>query len=216
MFAVLLLLACDRPGGRVEEAPLATHRGEGFAIAVPEGARVLAEPTRLDVDAADGTRWFTVRLLGASDVPAAELQGWAQDTCETIRWDRTARPVPGIETTGGLCTIDLRRFWLLSAVEAHGEQRLLVVYAADARSLTFEDAWVDWSRTALTLGTTAPIAAPDPAVVRQKARDVVAAGGVGRAPVPGGGELSAHLSEALSDLWQTRASTPAPAAFAAP
>lgn len=216
MLAVLLLLACERPGGRIEEAPLATYTGERYALAIPEGARVRSTPTTLDVDSADGGRWFTLRLLAPSEVPSAELRGWANTLCQTHRWDRTATPVPEIETTGGLCAIDGRNYWLLTAIEAHGDRRLLVAYAADARSLTFEDAWVDWTRTALTLGNATPLAAPEPALVRKVAREAVAAGGLGHAPVPGGGELSAQLSEALVELWRARAAAPIPEAFAAP
>jgi hypothetical protein len=208
-----LLLACGAhtSGGRVEETPLETWSGSGVAVAVPAGARVALDQA-LHVDASDGSRWFDVRWVAAPETASSAIDVWVAATCETVSWSAPASPIPGTATRDGLCSIGGRRHWLLAVAETRGDRTLLTMYAADSQWLTFEDAWVDAVRTALTLGPApSPLATRSPADVRAAIRDAAAHGGVGREPIPGGGKLGASVSDALTDVWALRASAPPPA-----
>jgi hypothetical protein len=202
----LFSLACSRaPHGRVEDQPVEPWKGDGYAMNVPSGASVRALDDRLAVDAADGSRWYDVRVVRAPESAQAALQEQANATCDTIRWDRVATPTPGTTFASGLCPIRTRRHWLLAVQEVHGDATLLTVYVASADFLTFEDAWVDFVRTAATLAPgDAPLQTPDPAATREKLREVAGSGGIGHDPVPGGGELSPRMAEALAEVWQRK------------
>jgi hypothetical protein len=203
---LLAALACSRvPHGRVEDQPVEVWKGDGYAMNVPAGANVRVLADRLAVDAADGSRWYDVRMIRAPESAQAALQEQANATCDTIRWDRVATPTPGTTVTSGICPIRTRRHWLLAVQEAHGEATLLTVYVASADFLTFEDTWVDFVRTAVTLTPgDAPLQTPDPAATREKLREVAGSGGIGHDPVPGGGELSPRMAEALAEVWQRK------------
>jgi hypothetical protein len=212
-WSVLALLGCDvrTSGGRVEADATTTWRGEAYALVVPEGAAVVARAQGLAIDAADGSRWFDVRRQVGPMVPTVVVQEAVRDTCERPLWDRPAQPIPSTWTLGGSCFIRDKRHWILGAGEQHGADALVTVYLANADHLTLEDAWVDFVRTALTLAAgPSPAAVPSADDIRQRVRVAAASGGIGPAPVPGGGELSARVSESLVDLWEARGAATLP------
>lgn len=201
----LALLACVRTTeGRIERDALVTRAGDDYAVAIPEGADFTIEGDTMRVDAADGSRWFDARWV---DQPQdAALRLWSNALCEVIRWDDVATPISTTTTQGGECTIDHRKYWVLTSYERRDGRALLVTYVADEQRVAYEDAWVDAWRTAFTLiGGPTPLAGPPPAEVRATLRAAVSAGGVGHLPVPGGGQLSTHASVAFASAWQTRA-----------
>jgi hypothetical protein len=195
----------------VDDTPLEPWRQEGLSIAVPAGARVVAEPGTVQVDAADGARWFDLRWVEPPRSPEAEVYEWTRRTCTTVRWDRTATPVPGTTTTGGLCSINDRRHWAFTSIEQRPDGALVTLYVADARRVPFEDAWVDLVLTALSASAGAEPLAPLPRdELRRQIRETAASGGLGEEPVPGGGELSAAVSERLRLIWEARSQRPLP------
>lgn len=211
---MLLAFACGRtPGGAIDGQPLTAWVGDGWAIAVPEGARTSAEPDALRIDAADGTRWYDIRWT-TEDFDVA-TGTWAATFCDTHQWDRLARPTERVITRGGHCNVGWRRQWLITVAETRGDRVLLTLYGADANRVTFEDAWVDVTRTALTLaaGDRPFEGGVPPEEIRRRAREAVRSGGVGRQLIPGGGELSARIAEALADLFRRRESVAAPERF---
>lgn len=209
---LLLLIACSRaPSGFVEDQPLEVSRGDGYALAVPAGSRVRVEADHIAVDAADGSRWFDARWVTAPDSAQAALTAHTNGQCDSVRWDRVAQPTPETLTISGLCPINTRRHWLLVTQEVHGDRTLVTVYTAAADHLTFEDAWVDFLRTAATLSPgPEPLEAYPPADIRRRLRDVANAGGIGHDPVPGGGELSPRMSESIPEVWARKIAAGAP------
>lgn len=204
------LMACVRTtAGRIEQDAIVARTGPGYAVNVPDGADFVVEADTLRVDAADGSRWFDARMVDQPQDDALRL--WLNSLCEAIRWDIPGFPTAGIKTRGGQCMIDHRQYWVITSYETHGPRALLITYVADGQRVAYEDAWVDAWRTAFTLSAgPAPLTGPAPAEVRATLRTAVAEGGVGHEPVPGGGELSAHASEAFATAWAARAAATPP------
>lgn len=216
MNAVLLTLlvagGCNPgSGGEVDAEGLRTHQGEDFALSLPEGAALRREGDGLAVDLPGGARWFDVRWVPSTTTAQAVFATWAERSCMPVRWDRVAHPHEGVWTVGGTCMIEERTHWVLASVEQHGDDALFTVYLANREQIPFEDAVVDQVTTALSLGGgDSPVPTPDRAELRASIRQIASDGGIGTVPVPGGGELSARVSESLASLWERRAADPPP------
>lgn len=210
----LALAACGLGAGRIDEAPVAAYRGANFAVAIPAGAKVVAKDSHLQVDAADGSRWFDVRWHDGVHAPMVLAINWADAICRPTQWDQPVEPHPGVWTVGGICNIDGRRHWALAVVETRGERKLFTGYVAAFSKLAYEDVWVDVIRTALTVqaGTDA---APtlDASAIRERVRQVEPTPSEAALPKPGGGTFSMKLSRAFADVWQARMKASMPPSF---
>lgn len=191
------------------------HRGDDWALRVPAGSRVRVSPTAIGVDAPDGRRWFDISWHDADLPPASIAWAWGGKACGPITWDEPKVPVEGTWTSGGLCSIGERRHWAFTVVERHGERLLFTAWIGEHRRLPYEDAWVDFARTALSLRAGAePLPPVDHADLRGRVREAAALR-PGHMPVPGGGLLSGRVSERLVDVWAARLASPPPASFQA-
>lgn len=212
--AALLLAACQRsPMGQVGNDGQVVARGEGWAVSVPAGAKVVTSGTGLSVDAPDGARWFDVRLTA----PTADLSepptNLALQACKPITWDEV-HPQEGAWTAGGNCARNNRRYWVIARAEPRDDRLLVMLYLANQSFVSFEDAWVDFTRTAATLSAgPEPLAAPEAAVVRTRAREAFRAMPQSISPLPGGRTLSRLLVERLPEVWTARKNAEAPEAF---
>lgn len=190
------------------------HEGAGWAVRVPAGAQVRVEQETVAVDAGDGRRWFDVRWHPATLPPESIAYSWGTTTCTPMMWDQPVEPVPGVWTNGGQCTIGSGRFHALVAIETHGDRHLFTAFLVDHRTLPYEDAWVEYVNTALTLrGGDAPLTPPiDHLALRERVREAAALrpGGM---PTPGGGLLSGRVSERIPEVWQARRGSPPPATW---
>jgi hypothetical protein len=209
---------------RVDEVPVRVERGDGWRLSVPEGARVTASASGIEVDAADGLWWFDVQLLrpATPTAPLIDASRWADEHCTPARWDLPATPAPGTWTAGGFCTVQDRDHWLIVAVEDRPDgARLLTALVADRRQVPYEDAWVLFVRSALSLSTTdEPASWLGPEAVRERLRTAqqrASATTTGaELPRPGGGRFSRIVSEVLADeVWRPRTARPLPTTLAA-
>lgn len=202
-FLVLAGCAVPRPAPQAEPAT-EHHVGDGWAVRIPAGARVRQEDGRLAVDAPDGRRWFDVSWHDGDREPAVIAHAWAAGTCSPALWDQPSEPVPGTWISGAACTIDGKRFFALVAVDTFGEQRMLTAYVAQDGYVSYENAWLDFVTTALSLkGGSEPLPVPDLAALRSDIREA-AVQPAGSLPVPGGGLLSGRIVRALPDFWPAR------------
>lgn len=186
---------------------------------VPANARVEATPDEVRVDSVDGAWWFDARWVDVPGPvpPLVPATAWGEERCRPLRWDQPAEPVEGTWTAGGFCTIDGRRYWVLTAVERRDGRMLLTGMIASRTFVTYEDLWVTFVTNALSLTSgEVPLAVPTPAEVRTLLRttDVVQPGGT--LPRPGGGVFSRVLSDGLKPLWALRAAAAMPAQFVPP
>lgn len=207
--AVLALSGCAVPRSAPPAEPATEHHAaDGWAVRVPEGARVRQEDGRLAVDAPDGRRWFDVSWHGTDREPAVVAHAWAASTCSPTLWDHPSEPVPGTWLAGAACTIDGKRFFALVAVETFGDRRLLTAYVAQDGYVSYENAWIDFVTTAMSLTAgDEPLPSPDVAALRASIR-AAAVQPAGSMPVPGGGLLSGRIVRALPDLWPARHAAP--------
>ena len=190
--------------------PAAVWAGDGFALTVIDEANVQATGDLLRVDVADGTRWFDVKWIDAMN-QQPEIYAWQTGLCDRARWDSPGIPVEGTMTMGGSCDIKGRRHFIIAAFEVYGDRELMTMYVADTSRVTLEDAWVDAFRTAFSLTSgSVPLATVTSDDVRHTMRQAVADGKVGQEPIPGGGELTKHVSERLSEVWKQRRANPPP------
>lgn len=178
---------------------------------IPQGARVRHDDGRLSVDAPDGRRWYDVSWHDDDRAPAVVAHAWSAATCSPTMWDEPAEPVPGTWLSGAACTIDGKRFFALVAVETFGERRLLTAYVAQDGYVSYENAWLEFVSTAMSLrGGDAPWPEPDLDALRGIIRQA-AAQPAGSMPVPGGGLLSGRIARQLDPLWAARHTAPPPA-----
>ena len=210
----LLWAGCDSgPGGRVVTEPLEDWIGKGYAIRVPAHATVRPELERLRVDAADGSRWFDIAWVTTDD-PQVVVNQWVNVSCEGMRWDKPAILSDHQTSTGGLCTMGRKDYWAIASVESFGSKTLVTCYRADTDRLTLEDAWIDFSRTALSLKAgTQPRPSSTVPDMQKRVREVGTDRQLSGIAVPGGGILSAQISSALATEWQTRPESDFPAEF---
>src|SRR5690606_22129067 len=74
--------------------------------------------------------------------------------------------------SGAACTIDGKRFFALVAVDTFGEQRMLTAYVAQDGYVSYENAWLDFVTTALSLkGGSEPLPVPDLPALRSAIRE---------------------------------------------
>lgn len=216
LVALWLTSGCTRLLGSGEDPPRVTaYEGEGWAARLPPDARVQAEADRLAVDAPDGTWWFDVQWVETPLVPTIAAMTWGDRACRPIRWDLPAEPVEGVWTSGGTCTIENARYWAMLALEEHGDRTLLTGYLAGYGDVTYEQVWVDFVGSALsvTAGDTPRPALPDE-VVRERVRNTRLERPDGVLPVPGGGTFSKLVSQGFAaDVWAPRRDHPLPATF---
>ncbi len=194
--------------GRIHAAPVSETVGDGWAVGVPEGARVTVDPRILRVDSADGTMWFDVRW---TTEPANEITAhtWARATCTPPMWD-DPWVTDGRWAAGGLCMIANHRWWMIHVLERVGDRTLHTAFLADSRWVVYEDAWVLATRTALSFaGGEHAHAPPDADGLRVQIR-LAGAEPPGMMPIPGGGKLSTRIFPHLSDLWAARDRAPPP------
>jgi hypothetical protein len=208
---------CGTSGGEAGDDAPQTFTGDGWALQLPSvGAKVQVAPDRISVDARDYSRWFDVRWEPDSVDLSVPARTWAAKSCDPAVWER---PIVRDDswTAGGLCTRGSRYQWLIARVERVDGHSLAFFYVANPDFLAFEDAWVDFTRTAATLTAGAMALPPaDATVVRQQIRGAAADVGHGTSPLPGGGVLSTHVIEGLAAMWETRrAASPPPRPFAA-
>lgn len=192
------------------EMPTEILSGEGWTLRVLEGSRVRAEEDRLSVDAPDGRRWFDITWLDDTRTPEAIAHAWSATTCSPTMWDVASTPVEDTWFSGAVCVIDDRRFYALVAVETFGNRRLLTTYVAQDGFISYENAWVDFVTTAMSLRTgDSPLPAPDVEALRADIRHA-AVQPAGPMPVPGGGLLSGRISREIPEWWSSRHAAPPP------
>jgi hypothetical protein len=202
-----LLLGCGVGAGQIDSAPVDVRSGSGWALAVPAHADIQVSPGMIRVDAPDGRRWFDIAWT--DDIPGENsAMTWGESNCAPVLWDRGW----GDEhryAVGGLCGISEHRHWAFLVEERIGSRTLRTTYIGDTQRLPYEDAWVDFARTALTLGPgPAPLTPPKGDQIRAYVR---AAGREtpGLSPVPGGGLLSTRVLPQLDSIWKARDAAPA-------
>jgi len=199
------------------EARYATHRGDGWAIQVPEGAKVRATEDSLSVDAPDGTWWFDVATVPAGTPFFAQIPAttWGEKTCLPLRLDVPAEPVDGLWTVSGTCAIEYGRYWYEVVLVPEGDRARLVAIFGRFGLVNYEDLWVHLWRTALTLRKGAePADVPDPDVLRQIVRGTTFDDPRGLIPVPGGGVFSAEVARRIGARWRTWRDADVPTTFA--
>ena len=209
--ALALLNLCGTSGGATGDAPTTVHRGPGWAMHLPaEGARVTVEPDRIAVDVSDYSRWFDVRWVPATPDLSVHARNLAATTCDPVVFDRPIVEEDSL-TAGGLCTRGNRFQWLITRVERRGERNLLFFYVANPDFVSFEDAWVDFARTAATITSGEdPLPPPDGPPLRARIRAAAANAGASDSPLPGGGVLSTLVIPDLQAIWTARARSASP------
>lgn len=216
----LLLAACGGLGEGIEVPPPPTyvsHVEDGFALRMPEGARVRRTDKGLSVDAADGARWFDVRWVDGTAPPIAPATAWAEERCRPVRFDRARQPVEGTWVVGGTCTIAERRHWILLSIEDRGDRALLTGLTGAFGRIAYEDLWVEFVHTALSVQAgESPAAWMTPEAVREALRTVAPGDPQEEMPVPGGGTFSARVTDNLPGIWADRRDAVLPERLAAP
>lgn len=222
-FVALVLAACGwLPDVEAPEPPpLVDHVGDGWAVRIPEGARVQASPDHLQVDAADGSWWYDLKWLDASGpvfLPLQVATGWGEATCDPLRWDAPHTPAVDQWISGGFCTIQGRRYWVVASVERRGDRALLTGVVASRTSVTYEDLWSWTVRGPMSMSAGAtPMGGWSEAAVVDAVRAAHAEDpGPAQLPRPGGGTFSTRVASQLDALWTARRAVPWPEAFAAP
>lgn len=202
---VWLLLACGTSGGRIEASPRDRVEAGPYAVTVERGSRVRHVDGGIAVDAPDGRRWFDV-VWGDGD-PQAFADAWGAEACEPVLWDEA---VQGGRwwARGGMCTVKDRRHWALVLVRpAEGGRIVRTTYVADHAFVPYEDAWVDFVGTALTVGVGDPVGIASPAEVRDHVRSGTAKG-TGPWPIPGGGLISTRVHTEMASRYDGMAVLP--------
>lgn len=188
--------------------PRAVERGEGFAVEVVEGSRTHVVDGVLNIDGPDGFRWQEARWIEGAVAPA--VTRWGADTCEGVIWERPGSPIQGVRTQIGLCTRQGQEYWTFVALETRGERTLMLCWLGHRQRVPYEQAWVEFTGTVLTLqGASEPLHPIDEEHLRSTLR-ATSVTSTGPSPIPGGGELGAATSEALPELWRARLAAPDP------
>ena len=183
--------------------------GNGYSIQIVPESQVHVNDGVLGVDTPDGFRWMEARWLAGPVAPA--VVEWGMGQCDGLVWERSAVPIEGVHTQNGMCTRNGEEFWTFLVLETRGERTLMTTWLAHREAIPYEDAWVEFTGTALTLsGANTPVMLVEQTPLRRLIRET-AVTSTGSSPVPGGGELGAAISEQLTDLWTARAAQPLPA-----
>lgn len=187
---LLLLLACGTSGGQIEASPRVAFDAPPIALHIEQAARVRIGEQTVAVDASGGRRWFD--LAWVEGEPKLLAEAWASQACEAIFWDE---PVSGSTwwARGGMCNVQGRRHWALILFRpTEADTWVQTAYLGDYAFVPYEDVWVDFVGTALSVGAGAPVEVASPAEVREHVR-VGTAKGTGPAPIPGGGLISTRV-----------------------
>lgn len=209
----------EEPAAPVASATRYTvERGEGWAMQVPEGATVRVTPDTLSVDAPDGTWWYDVTTLPATEPFFAQIPAttWGERACNPLRLDLPAQPIDGVYTVSGTCGIDGKRYWLETVLVPKGDQVRVVGLIGRFGAVHYEDLWVHLFRTALTLRAgSEPEDRIDPESLRATIRGTSFDDPRGLIPVPGGGVFSAEVSRRLGERWTAWRDAAVPTRFTA-
>ena len=188
-----------------------TWSQDGVSLRIPEGGNVRQQPGMISVDAADGSRWFDIAWVNETE-PELISRKWAPTACDpmSIIWDQPSIPAPDLWAGGGLCTVKDHRYWAIVAIKKVETRSLRITYLADFHRMPFEDAYVDFVQTALTItGGPEPVRMPDQDLLRERVRQN-AQNQTGIVPVPGGGLLLTNLHPAFADAFALQAEASAP------
>ncbi|MGK0347450.1 MAG: hypothetical protein ACI855_003536 [Myxococcota bacterium] len=204
----MLALGCRSPSGPRTSLEVQTHQGDGFAINVVPGSKVVVNDGVLGVDSPDGFRWMEVRWI--QEPVAPDVTAWSIMQCDGLIWDRDAAPIAGVRTRTGMCTQEFQEYWTFLVLETRPEGVLMTTWLSHRETLAYETAWVEFTGTAMSLsGGTTPVATMDETAVRLLLREASVTS-TGPSPVPGGGELGAAVSERMTEMWTRRLASPAP------
>lgn len=213
MFASMLALLnlCGTSGGDRGDPLGEVHAGAGWAVHLPAaGAKLEIEPSKVSVDAKDYSRWFDVSWVPDTPDLSVYARTAGATACDPVTWEKPVA-TDSTWTAGGLCTRGRRFHWLIARVERHGDRALLFFYVANPDFLAFEDAWVDFIRTAATFsGGARPVAPPAAATLRARIRAAASTVGPSTSPLPGGGVLSTAVIRDLDLLQSLRAAARPP------
>ena len=210
MLALVWLFGCGAEQPHPAE-PLETLRGSGWAVSVPKAAQVQFDGGILKVDSANGRSWFDVEWVDTLPTEATAME-WGNNNCQPVVFDEGI-VTPNRYAVGGICEIKERRHWVVLVLERIGDRTLETSYFADSRWVPYEDAWVQFSQTALTLGGgPEPLAGPEIPTFKT---DIRAAGEQmpGPIPIPGGGLLSTRIIPHLNEVWNSRTASPPTGTF---
>lgn len=199
--------------GRSPSEPRATlvtevHSAPGYTSNVIPGSRTVLTEEVLEIDAPDGFRWMEARWV--AEPVGVPVTAWGVRQCDGLIWNRDANPVPNVRTRTGMCTREFQQYWTFLSLETRPEGILMTTWLAHRESLAYEDAWVEYVGTALSLtGADTPLQAISEPDLRRLLRQTSITS-TGSSPVPGGGELGAAVSEKLTALWTARLAAPGP------
>jgi hypothetical protein len=203
---VLAVLGCGDSGGRLTE--VVVERGDGWALRVPKGSAVRVSAEHLQVDAADGSRWFDVGpavLPPGPPQPGIVARDWAHKACFPMLWDLDTPMGDEALFAAGQCTIENRPYWAFVLVEKGPEGWWLSTYLASVRQVPYEDAWADAVRTTFSFRAgSEPRPELAESVVREAVRGALHDDGVGDRPIAGGGLLSGHVVRRLPQVFEGR------------
>ena len=209
----LLISGCGRFDKPAASAPGVVH-GEGWSMQVPAEASVKAMGSMVQVDAKHGMAWIDVRWIDTPSSPVVGATAWAEQTCRPIQWDEPSQPVEGVWLSGGLCTIGHRDHWLITVLEDRGDRTLLTGIMAVQRQRTYEEVWVEFVTSALSLRQGAePAILIEPEVLKTTLRETQRSTPVGYKPIPGGGLLSGAIANALKDTFEAHKAVDVPTFF---
>ncbi len=213
LLGLLLTTGCgrfERPGATAPDVV----RGDDWSMQVPAKASVKAMGSMVQVDADDGMAWIDVRWIDTPSSPVVGATAWAEQTCRPIQWDEPSQPTEGVWLSGGLCTIGHRDHWLITVLEDRGDRTLLTGIMAVQRQRTYEEVWVEFVTSALSLQQgSQPAALIDPEVLKSTLRDTQRTAPVGFKPIPGGGLLSGAIGKALTGTFEAHKKVQVPEFF---
>lgn len=200
----------------IEDRTHVTHTGAGFVMSVLEGSNVKVTRDTISVDAADGSTWFDVKRIDATNpiVPVALASAWAEHACMSVHWDLPYEPNAHTWTDGGRCTIGGREHWIIAIVEQSDHHAVLTGIMGKPGAVTHEDLWVEFLGSALSVQAGAkPASWISPAEVRTRLRAIDAGDPAALIPIPGGGVFNGLVARTLSDVWTARQAVVLPPTF---